>query len=204
MRYLQNMTAAIPLVKRKQRAARERIVRAASELFSERGFDGVSVADIADRAEVGRTTFFRHFGDKQEVVFAREQALLDTLTADNLGPVPPGRRSASDAVRALRPLVLQICEHVSDDTEEYRRHEQLVRDNIVLQGRSAAKAQMIAGRLGALLVDKGWGEDVARFAAQIALACYATAQAGSPGPETVVEATRAAFEQALTLGVDGP
>ena len=40
-----------PLVERKQRQARERIVRAAEELFQEHGFDAASVSDIAERAE---------------------------------------------------------------------------------------------------------------------------------------------------------
>ena len=70
------MTPPLSLVERKQRQARQRIIEAARELFLERGFDGVSVGDIAERAEVGRTTFFRHFGDKQEVVFANEQELM--------------------------------------------------------------------------------------------------------------------------------
>lgn len=196
------MTDALSLVERKQEAARGRIERAAAELFDERGFDGVSVSDIAERAEVGRTTFFRHFTDKQEVVFARERAILDSLTVDALGPVPSGRRSASDAVRALQPVVLEICARVSEDAEEYRRHERLVRDNVVLQGRSAAKAQVVAGRLRSLLVDAGWDDEVASFAGQIALACYATAQAASPAAEALVAATRAAFEQALALGTE--
>ncbi len=88
------MTPPLPLVERKQRQARQRIIDAARELFLERGFDGVSVGDIAERAEVGRTTFFRHFGDKQEVVFANEQELLDTITAAR-----PGRRHPRPAKR---------------------------------------------------------------------------------------------------------
>src|SRR5689334_1971249 len=55
----------LPLVERKQKAAWLRIVAAATKLLAERGFDGASVSDIADLAEVGRTTFFRHFSDKQ-------------------------------------------------------------------------------------------------------------------------------------------
>lgn len=198
------MTSTLPLVERKQRAARERIVRAAAELFSEHGFDSVSVSDIADRAEVGRTTFFRHFGDKQEVVFAREQALLDALTVENLGSAPPGSRSAGSALRVLQPLFLQLCAHISEDPEEYRLHERLIEGNVVLQGRSAAKAQLIARRLGALLVEDGWDEGVALFAGQIALACYATAQATADRPESLVRAVRDAFEQALSLGAEGP
>lgn len=204
VRYGRCMNSVLPLVERKQKAARERIVRAAAELFAEHGFDGVSVADIADRAEVGRTTFFRHFGDKQEVVFAREQALLDMLTVENVGPAPSGDRSASSALRALQPLFLQMCADICRDPEEYLRHERLIEGSVVLQGRSAAKAQVIARRLGALLVENGWDEGIASFAGQIALACYATARVATERPETLVQAARDAFEQALNLGSDKP
>ncbi|OIH99914.1 MULTISPECIES: TetR/AcrR family transcriptional regulator [unclassified Curtobacterium] len=191
-----------PLIERKQRAARDRIVRAAGELFAERGFADVSVSDIAERAEVGRTTFFRHFGDKQEVVFAREQSLLEALTAEHLGEVDPGDRSARSAVAALQPLVLRLCAHVTEDPEDFARHERLVAASTELRGRSAAKAQLVAERLSALLVDGGWDEPTARFAGQIALACSATARASSGRPERLVDDTRAAFERALTLGAD--
>ena len=100
------MTPPLSLVERKQRQARQRIIDAARELFLERGFDGVSVGDIAERAEVGRTTFFRHFGDKQEVVFANEQELLDTITAARQADSTPAPRGATEAVEQLRPIVL--------------------------------------------------------------------------------------------------
>jgi AcrR family transcriptional regulator len=201
-RYRDCMTSRPSLVERKQRAARERIVRAAADLFAERGFDGVSVSDIADRAEVGRTTFFRHFGDKQEVVFARQEALFGALSTENLDLMPSGDRSAKTAIEALQPLVLRLCEEISEDPEEYRQHEQLVEGNIELRGRSAAKAQLIARRMGLLLVDAGWDGAVARFAGQIALACYDTARASSDHPASLVADTRAAFEQVLDLSTD--
>src|ERR1017187_8243194 len=103
------MTPPLSLVERKQRQARQRIIDAARELFLERGFDGVSVGDIAERAEVGRTTFFRHFGDKQEVVFANEQELLDTITAARQADSTPAPRGATEAVEQLRPIVLALC-----------------------------------------------------------------------------------------------
>ncbi|NAZ75485.1 TetR family transcriptional regulator [Kineococcus sp. T13] len=193
------MDAALPLVERKQKAARQRIVVAAARLFAERGFDGVSVSDIAESAEVGRTTFFRHFGDKQEVVFAREQELLDALTDENLDDVAPRGRGLRDGLSALQPLVLRLCAHVSADPEAYRQHEQLVEANVELRARSAAKMQLIAGRLGQLLVDRGWEGPVGFLAAQIALACYWTARASGEGPEALVESTAAAFRQVLAL-----
>lgn len=200
--YAGRVTSDLPLVARKQKAARERIALAAADLFEERGFDAVSVSDIADRAEVGRTTFFRHFRDKQEVVFAREHALLEAVTTEELGPVPSGHRSVGDALRALQPLVLRMSAQISEDPEEYRRHERLLEASVVLQGRSAAKARVIAGRLAALLVDAGWDEEAAVLAGEIALACTAAARTASPRPEGLVAATRRAFERALRLGAE--
>ncbi|MFX8075170.1 TetR family transcriptional regulator, partial [Acinetobacter baumannii] len=49
--------------------ARERLARAALDLYVERGFDETSVGDIAARAGVTERTFFRHFADKREVLF---------------------------------------------------------------------------------------------------------------------------------------
>ena len=76
-RYLARRTDDDPAVRVKA-VARPEELRQRIRLLA-RGFGGVSVGDIAERAEVGRTTFFRHFGDKQEVVFANEQALLDAI-----------------------------------------------------------------------------------------------------------------------------
>lgn len=193
------MDPALPLVERKQKAARQRIVAAAGELFAQRGFDGVSVSDIAELAEVGRTTFFRHFGDKQEVVFAREQELLDALTDENLDDVASRGRSLRDGLLALQPLVLRLCAHITADPEDYRQHEQLVEANVELRARSAVKMQLVAGRLAQLLVDQGWEAPVANLAAQIALACYWTARASGDRPDRLVESTASAFRQVLAL-----
>jgi hypothetical protein len=100
----------------------------------------------------------------------------------------------------VQPLVLQLTERITEDPEEHRRHEQLVEGSIELRGRSAAKAQLIARRLGDLLVDAGWDEGIARLAGQIALACSAAARASSDRPEALVRDTRAAFAQVLDLG----
>jgi len=45
--------------------ARERLVVAAVDLFNEQGYDATTVTQIAERAEVTRSTFFRHFPDKR-------------------------------------------------------------------------------------------------------------------------------------------
>lgn len=52
---------------RRRAAARERIVTEAMRLFIERGFDQVTVAEIAEAADVGKGTFFTHFPTKSDV-----------------------------------------------------------------------------------------------------------------------------------------
>jgi AcrR family transcriptional regulator len=188
------------LIERKQQQARQRIVRAAVDLFAERGFDGVSVSDIAEAAEVGRTTFFRFFGDKQEVVFAREQELFDALSVEHHQAPPGGSRTAADALRFLQPIVLRLCAQLTSDPEDYSRHMRLVDQTVELRARSAVKMQLVAGSLGELLTTQGWEKQIADLAGQIALACYWTAREADPDPVRLVDGTQAAFDIALTLG----
>src|ERR1035441_2871709 len=49
--------------------ASERLALAALELFAERGYENTTVIDIAQRAGLTKSTFFRHFADKREVLF---------------------------------------------------------------------------------------------------------------------------------------
>ena len=49
--------------------AQGRLLRAALELFSERGYEATTTAQIAERAGLTKTTLFRLFADKREIVF---------------------------------------------------------------------------------------------------------------------------------------
>ncbi|MBI0381962.1 helix-turn-helix transcriptional regulator, partial [Streptomyces albiflaviniger] len=72
--------------------AQERLVRAALELFTEQGYDATTVNEIADRAGLTKTTFFRHFRDKREVLFAGQDThtrLLADAIAAAPGPATP-------------------------------------------------------------------------------------------------------------------
>ncbi|MFX5714148.1 helix-turn-helix domain-containing protein, partial [Acinetobacter baumannii] len=59
--------------------ARERLVLAAVDLFHDQGYDDTTVAQIAERAGVTKSTFFRHFTDKRELLVAGQAALSALL-----------------------------------------------------------------------------------------------------------------------------
>ncbi|SED53147.1 TetR/AcrR family transcriptional regulator [Streptomyces melanosporofaciens] len=66
---------------RKKAATRQAIADAALQLFLERGYDQVSIRDIADAADVSTTTVFKHFTGKEALVFDQEQGRESQLIA---------------------------------------------------------------------------------------------------------------------------
>ena len=71
--------------------ASERLALAALELFAERGYENTTVIDIAERAGLTKSTFFRHFRDKREVLFggdAMARLLAGAITAAPAAAAP--------------------------------------------------------------------------------------------------------------------
>ncbi len=189
------------LVERKQRAARNRIIEAADALFAERGFDSVSVTDIAERAEVGRTTFFRHFADKTEVVFAKEQAMYDAITDETSTMWTPKQSvdSLAGALSALEPLVIRLCKQATADLAAYQRHTHLLDTHEDLRARDALKNQYISDELAKALLNHGAPPAIATMAAQLALACYSSGRILATTPRDLITKTRAAFRSTLAI-----
>jgi AcrR family transcriptional regulator len=95
---------------RQQAAVRAEIVTTARDLFVERGFDAVTVDEIAERAGISRRTFFRYFGTKEDVVLgdvaARGDAVAGALS----------RRPASEGPwEALRAALLDSAPETFND-----------------------------------------------------------------------------------------
>lgn len=83
---------------RKKAATRQAIADAALRLFLERGYDQVSVRDVAEAADVSTTTVFKHFSGKEALVFDQEadrEAALVAAVRER-----PAGRSIPDALRA--------------------------------------------------------------------------------------------------------
>lgn len=108
--------------------SRDAVVAAALELFQTQGFDQTSVEQIAKAAGVSRSTFFRQFGGKEDVVFADHEVMLDQLR-DFLAE---GHDDPWGAVCAASESVFA---HFARDPELARRRYQVVRQVPVLRER---------------------------------------------------------------------
>jgi TetR/AcrR family transcriptional regulator, mexJK operon transcriptional repressor len=67
--------------RRPDSAKRDRILLAAQEIFSERGFTATSMSAVAERAAVAKLTAYRHFGSKDELFTAAVTARCETMLA---------------------------------------------------------------------------------------------------------------------------
>jgi AcrR family transcriptional regulator len=96
---------------RKRLAMRQGISDAATRLFSERGFDNVTVDDIAEAADVGRKTVFNHFPRKEDLFFDRDEEFRETLCEGlrqrdpHIGPIEALRLLAHRLAAGQSPLV---------------------------------------------------------------------------------------------------
>lgn len=73
------MTIPTDLRTRKRLAMRQNISNVATRLFFERGFDHVTVDEIAAAADVGRMTVFNHFPRKEDMLFDRDEEAREML-----------------------------------------------------------------------------------------------------------------------------
>ena len=92
---------------------RDRMRAAAFALFEERGYDATTVGDIAEAAGVGRTTFFRAFGSKEDVIFPEHTALLERVRSRLETATAPGAATLIGIAEATR-LVLEHYLHEGD------------------------------------------------------------------------------------------
>ena len=150
--------------------AKGRLARAALELYSERGFEQTTVAEIAERAGLTERTFFRHFADKREVLFAGSHELQDVMAAALAGA--PDDASPVDAVGAA----LGAAAEVLQDRREYaRRRQAAIAANTDLQERELIKMASLAAALAEALRGRGVREPAASLTAEAGIAVFRVA-----------------------------
>ena len=148
---------------RSGKEARERLEKAALELFVERGFDSVTTAEIAAHAGVTERTFFRHFPDKREVVFDGERQLTEWVT-EALASVP--------ADVPLWPAMRRTVDLIVPPLEANRSNSDhlaaIVAATPALRERAASKEARLVAVISDLLVRRGASADEAALVARTA------------------------------------
>lgn len=100
-------------------------------LFAERGFDAVTVDDIAAAVDVSARTFFRHFGSKDDVLMSFHRERLDRLRKQ-LANRPPDE----SPLLAVRQAMVALAEDYEADREDLFLRTRLMADTPSLVGRS--------------------------------------------------------------------
>ncbi|MEU7875822.1 helix-turn-helix domain-containing protein [Dactylosporangium sp. NPDC049140] len=146
----------------------QRLVVAAVDLFTEQGYDATTVAQIAERAGVTKSTFFRHFADKRELLVAGQETLSRLLaegiaeapaSASPLEAVGAGLERASNAMGpANRELGPRLKAAVAASTE--------------LQERDALKSVGLAAAMSAALIARGVPDPTAQLAAEMGVLAF--------------------------------
>jgi len=140
-----------PLREKKKARTRDALVAAGMALFTERGFDAVTVADITAAADVAPRTFHRYFPDKTELLFAEDGHLREVVHAALLGQ-PPDADPATVVLAALTAS----CQPLAGRREEITTRDRLIELSPGLRARELTKraeleqliADHLADRLG--------------------------------------------------------
>jgi AcrR family transcriptional regulator len=142
-----------------------RLEEAAMELFSERGFEATTVADIAERAGLTKRTFFRYFADKREVLFSGSEILRETFVKGVLDA--PAEATPLDAVAAGLDASAVIFEQIP---EHAGKRQALVVANPELQERELIKMARLGAAVAAALRERGVAEPAAGLAGEAGMA----------------------------------
>lgn len=148
--------------------ARERLVVAAVDLFTEQGYDATTVAQIAERAGVTKSTFFRHFPDKRELLVAGQET-LSRLLAEGIAEAP-GDASPLAAVAA--GLVRAATAMGAMNRELAPRLKAAVAASAELQERDALKSVSLAAAMTAALIARGVPDPTAALAGELGVLAF--------------------------------
>ncbi|WP_410593184.1 helix-turn-helix domain-containing protein [Amycolatopsis sp. lyj-23] len=173
--------------------APERLSRAALELFAERGYENTTVIDIARRAGLTKSTFFRHFQDKREVLFGNGTlaSVLGAAVAAAPSPVDP-----FEAV-ALGLEAMGREAFTASRREFSVQRRAVIEAHPELREREALKGLALTAAVVDALRERGVGELPARVAAELgALAMKIAYERWSDGEvEEFGAAARVALEE---------
>ena len=148
--------------------ARARLVLAAVDLFAEQGYDNTTVTQIAERAGLTKATFFRHFPDKREVLFAGQE-VHSRLLADGITAAPDPATPFEAVAAALDALTASFT---AEQREFGPRLLTVIAGNPELQERATFKRAALVAALTGALGKRGVPELTASLAAELGVLAF--------------------------------
>ncbi len=150
--------------------ARGRLMQAAFALYGERGFEQTTVAAIAERAGLTERTFFRHFADKREVLFAGADALQELLVS-TVAKAPESLAPIDAAAAGLEAAGA----FVQEGGELARQRQAIIASSAELRERELIKLASLAAALAEALRRRGVEDPVASLTAEAGIAVFKVA-----------------------------
>ena len=147
-----------------------RLAQAAMELYVERGFEQTTVAEIARRAGLTERTFFRHFADKREVLFAGS-ASLQHLLVDTVAAAPPNLAAIDAAAAGIEAAAALLQQRRAFA----QQRQAVIAANPDLQERELIKLASLSAALARTLRARGAGNTTADLVAEVAIAVFRSA-----------------------------
>jgi AcrR family transcriptional regulator len=197
------------LRERKKQQTRDLIARTARRLFGERGFDAVTVADVAREAEVSRKTVFNYFPTKEDLFYSSlelfEERLLDAVRAR-----PPGESIMAAFARFVTESHGLLTPDDPDAAERLRATSRLITGSPALLAREQQIYARYTDALAALVAEETqagpsdivpWVAANAMLGLHRALVAYVRAQvqAGESDPARLTHGLRAQGREAAAL-----
>jgi AcrR family transcriptional regulator len=153
--------------------ARGRLVAAALDLFNERGYDETTVAEIAERAGLTKSTFFRHFPDKRDVLAAGQDAIAQLLR-EGIAAAPAGATPLTAVGSGLKSVAAAFT---SFNRELAPKLQAAIAASAELQERNALKQIGLARAMAEALQSRGVPESTASLAAELGALAFKSAYA---------------------------
>jgi AcrR family transcriptional regulator len=134
---------------RKRLETRNGLAAVAFELFAERGFDAVTVNDIAEGADVDPSTFYRHFGSKEAVIFSDLEDWIGRL-GDAVRSLP----AELALLEAMRAGIKHLAAVLSIDIDNERHRAELVESSPSVRAQGLAVQEALIDDLALAIAER--------------------------------------------------
>ena len=183
--------------------ARERLQGAALALYSSKGFEVTTVAEIAQAAGLTERTFYRHFADKREVLFT----VYDQFTQPFLDGVSAAPHDATP-MQLVTSAVIGAAGFFTSDRRPYSRTRQgVIVANPELHERELLKLASLAATLAEALRQRGVPEPAATLSAEMGVTVYRVSfelWIAEGESRTMADIERAVFAEVAVLVARAP